>query len=300
MKVSIVTPSYNSSRYIRETILSVVSQAGSFFIEYIIVDNCSTDGTKEIVEEYRRLIESGNYPLACSGVNIKFISEKDSGMYDAINTGFYNATGDIYAWLNADDIYLPGAIATITKVFEKYNDIHWLKGITSYTTHESEIWKAGKCLIYNKNWIASGVYGRELYFIQQDSVFWRSWLWKKSGGIDEAYKRAGDYNLWIKFAKFVPLISICAWVSCFRTVKGQISEDYDAYMREVILQSPGNNLLASKMRIYFRLESRLPRIIRPFIFRNLFGRLSYEIIQVDEDGGLNRLSGEYYKIKNAL
>jgi glycosyltransferase involved in cell wall biosynthesis len=300
LTISIVTPSFNSVRFIQETIQSVISQSGNFCIEYIVVDNCSTDGTKDVIEQYQRLIDSGRFPLACNGVTLTLISEKDNGMYDAINKGFNYATGDVHAWLNSDDIYLPGALATISKVFENYGDIHWIKGITSYITNESSIWKAGKCLIYNKNWIASGIYGRDYYFIQQDSVFWRSWLWNKTGGINANLKRAGDYDLWIKFSEFASLVSIRAWVSCFRIVEGQISQDYDAYIREVNSRLPGGGFLVSKVRLYLWLESKLPRLIRAPIFKILFGRLVFDAIIVQKDGTLVRENGEYYKVLDAL
>ena len=144
VKISIVTPSFNSARHIRETIQSVITQCGDFSIEYFVVDNCSTDGTKEIVEEYQHSLEKGRFQLGCNGVDLNFVSEEDKGMYDAVNKGFANANGDVFAWINADDIYLPGAFAMIAKVFDSYDDIHWVKGITSYITDKTFIRQAKK------------------------------------------------------------------------------------------------------------------------------------------------------------
>ena len=296
MIVSIVTPSYNSGRHIRETILSVITQAGDFYIEYIVVDNCSTDGTKDIVEQFVQIVNSSLFPLSCRGVSLKFVCEKDDGMYDAISKGFKHATGDIYAWLNADDIYLPGALATITRTFRKYNDIHWIKGITSYMTQDSSIWKMGKCFLYNQNWIRSGMYGRKLYFIQQDSVFWRSWLWKKSGGVNTKLKLAGDYDLWVKFAELTPLITVCTFLSCFRKTEGQISQDLDAYWKEIESRLSVSVWLAAKARLYYRFEFIIPRILRGILYRILFGRITYELIKIQEDGTMHRDSGQYYSI----
>lgn len=300
MKFSIVTPSFNSARHIRETIQSVITQSGDFFIEYFVVDNCSTDGTKEIVKEYQRLLSTGNFPLACNGIAMNFISEQDKGMYDAINKGFANASGDVFAWINADDIYLPGALCTIAKVFAADDDIHWLKGITSYITDDGLFRQAGRCLLYAQSWIQSGIYGRDHYFIQQDSVFWRAWLWKQSGGIDSNFKRAGDYYLWVRFAEFVPLITVKSWISCFRSVKGQLSQDIAAYMREAGNFSVGNDALSKRVRLFFRYEKSLPEFLKPFLFKRAFGRPVFSVVLVSADGKLNKIAGDYYDILGEL
>jgi len=300
VKISIVTPSFNSARYIRETIHSVISQQGDFYIEYFIVDGNSTDETKDVVGKVQGLLADNNYPLGCKGVELVFISEQDQGMYDAINKGFAHATGDIFAWLNADDIYLPGALATIARIFSDFEDVHWLKGITSYVTEESSIWKAGKCLLYTQPWIQSGIYGREHYFIQQDSVFWRTWLWKQSGGIDVKFKRAGDYCLWIKFAELAPLVTIRSWLSCFRTVKGQLSEDIDAYRREANGFSPGKKFIRLKFRLFHRIEGKLPGFLRATLFRMIFGQPEFSVILIQKDGSLNRITGNYYEVSSLL
>ena len=98
-KISIVTPSFNQGGFIEEAIQSVFNQGYDNF-EHIIVDNCSTDNTLEILKRYPHL---------------KYVSEPDKGQSDAINKGFKMATGDIIGWLNSDDYYLPGT-------FKKVND----------------------------------------------------------------------------------------------------------------------------------------------------------------------------------
>jgi glycosyltransferase involved in cell wall biosynthesis len=93
--VSVITPSYNQGRFIRSTIESVLSQTYDN-IEYIVIDGGSTDNTLEILEEFRD--------------KLHWISEKDSGQSNAINKGFSMAKGEIVAWLNSDDVYLPHAV----------------------------------------------------------------------------------------------------------------------------------------------------------------------------------------------
>ncbi len=297
MKFSIVTPSFNSERFIAETIESVLSQKGDFEIEYVIVDSASSDNTIPIIKRYQALLHEGQYTIKCKGVTLKYVSEKDNGMYDAINQGFSMASGDVYAWINSDDIYLPGAFDVIAKSFRTYPEVMWLKGITSYINQFSAIYQAGKCFLYNQQWIQIGMYGRELYFIQQDSVFWRSDLWKTAGGTDTELKRAGDYALWIKFARYAPLYSVNATVSCFRKVAGQISEDLDAYTNEYAkVRIPEyNDQLRKKIKMYFEYCHLIPSILlRKFLYRLLFGRQILFLIEIADDEQPLLKAASYY------
>ena len=97
MKISIVTPSSNAARFIREAMTSVVTQSGDFRIEYIVVDNASNDGTREIVETFQDALASGRMPLSCTAVELVFVSEPDNGMYDAIGKGFAIASAALTA-----------------------------------------------------------------------------------------------------------------------------------------------------------------------------------------------------------
>src|SRR5258708_18654935 len=96
-RVTIVPPSYNMAEFLEQTIQSVVAQDYPI-LEYIVMDACSTDGTQEILRRYQD--------------RLRYVSAPDLGAPDAINRGFSLGDGDIFAWLNADDTYLPGAIAT--------------------------------------------------------------------------------------------------------------------------------------------------------------------------------------------
>ncbi len=103
MKFSIITPSFNSAGYLRQCIASVADQGVEF--EHLVQDAGSTDGTREILAEFPHL-----------DVRI----EPDEGMYDAINRGLRRATGDICAWLNCDEQYLPGTLATVAEWFDSH------------------------------------------------------------------------------------------------------------------------------------------------------------------------------------
>ena len=100
-KISIVTPSYNQGEFIERTIRSVLLQ-GYPNLEYIIIDGGSTDRSVELIGKYEPFIRY-------------WVSEPDKGQSNAINKGFQHASGGIFAWLNSDDIYLPGALVAVAK-----------------------------------------------------------------------------------------------------------------------------------------------------------------------------------------
>lgn len=308
LRFSIVTPAYNSERFIGETIESVISQAGDFSIEYLIMDGNSTDGTRAIAQRYQKLLLENAYPIQCNEVVIHWYSEKDGGMYDAINKGFKNTTGDICAYINSDDIYLPGAFNTIAAVFTKYPEIEWLKGISSFMNSYSTICTVDQCHLYAQKWIAKGVYGRWLYFINQESVFWRRSLWEKGSGIDHSLKLAGDYYLWVMFSRYAPLVSVKAYVSCFRIVEGQLSSNISEYRKEMDRVCPPNRRL--KMTIWLEKLVRriaiinriLPVWIRPYFYRvlTLLDKQKYCAVVIGTNDDIQFYEGDYYSVSSVI
>lgn len=306
MRYSIVTPAFNSERFIGETIESVISQTGNFSIEYFIMDGGSSDGTREIVQRYQKILAENSYPIQCNEVVIHWHSEKDDGMYDAINKGFQNATGDIYAWINSDDLYLPGAFATIAAVFAKYPEIEWLHGISACISTRSTIYAAGTLNLYAQEWIAKGVCGRELDFIRQDSVFWRRGLWQKVGEIDRSLKVAGDYYLWIMFSKYAPLVLVKAYLSCFRIVEAQLSGNMFRYREEMSkICAPDVDLgrtikLELIARRTIKLKKMMPGWMRSYFYRALLGKQKYRAIAISPKDDIKLYEGDYYSVWNKL
>lgn len=222
-RISIVTPSYNQGQFIEETIRSVLLQ-GYPNLEYIIIDGGSTDNSVEIIKKYEEYLTY-------------WVSEPDDGQYDAINKGFSRATGEIMAWLNSDDMYVPWTFKTVAEIFNKFKFVNWITGFpTSYNIHGSMVVVgAGQYRIYSKNFIRKGFYGPIGPWIQQESTFWRRELWEKAGGsMNTSYKYAADFELWQRFSTYDYLYTVTAVLGGFRHHPNQKTQtQMDKYYEEI-------------------------------------------------------------------
>lgn len=181
--ISIITPCRNSEKTIRRTIESVINQ-GITDYEYIIVDGLSTDKTMEIVEEY-----------ASNNDKVKYISEKDNSMTEALNKGFKMAKGDIVCSINADDEYCEGALACVEKVFSDTRaDVvvgatNWIKdGKIFFSTYPRFM-----CNRFLLNVLDCSA--------PECSMFFRRKVLEKESFFDEKYKYTQDYELYIRLAQ---------------------------------------------------------------------------------------------------
>jgi glycosyltransferase involved in cell wall biosynthesis len=251
--ISIVTPSFSQGKYIEQTIQSVLAQSGDFYIDYIIMDGGSTDTSIEVIQKYENKLKDNcdvielngllfYVPRAGSdfywnrslGISYRWVSAPDGGQYAAIKAGLSKARGNILAWIGSDDIYHPGAFSMVNGIFRKYPQIQWLTGANS------SINEAGECTHVRQqfNWSKSYLYIRTLldgrHFIQQESTFWRSELWNKSGGLDTSLNYAGDFELWLKFSNLTKLYVCTALLGGFRfrTSNQKSLEGMDTYRQE--------------------------------------------------------------------
>lgn len=264
MKFSIVTPAYNMAPWISRTIETVLDQAGDFDIEYIVMDDGSKDASAAIAQEYATKVANDAYPIKARSVTMQVVTQENTGMYEAINRGFARATGDIFAWVNADDTYAPGAFDAMAKTFTAFPEIQWLKGITDVVNEKWEKQYTNSCRLYRQDWLAKGVYGMEAYFVQQDSVFWRKELWEKVAPMPKHYRSAADYWLWIQMAKYAPLWSLNVHISNFMKREGQISSGIAKYKKEQWDARPHRSLGAWYARLFFWPEGRFPSLQRLF------------------------------------
>lgn len=180
--VSIITPSYNQARFIEATINSVLSQNYPH-IEYLIIDGGSTDGTLDILLRYEG--------------RLRWLSEPDTGQSEAINKGFRIAQGEVVAWLNSDDTYLPGTVTKVVDYLESHPEVMMVYG-EGYeidalgrirqrfpATEPFNLWR----LIYYTD------------YILQQTVFIRREVFNEIGMLDESLHYGMDWDLFIRVGK---------------------------------------------------------------------------------------------------
>ena len=261
MKFSIITPAWNAEQWFSEAIESVLNQEGDFEIEYIVVTDPSEDKTIEIAKKYAARITSKEYPIKCRGITMSVIennSPKDAGMTRALNTGFNNATGDIHAWIPANDRYILGAFEEVAHVFAKKNDISWLIGINDIINEEGHVTHESDIFFYHRPWLINGIYGQEAYHVAQAACFWRAHLWKTAGPIDDEISYMPDYWLWIKFAEQTPLVATDIRASEFRKHQEQST---NASRRSLFIKKVGGkrSITAFIVKVFFYVRDRVAK-----------------------------------------
>ena len=186
MKISVITVSYNSDKTIKDTFDSVLMQTYRE-IEYIIIDGQSTDRTLEIIKEYAKKFQK-------IGIDVKWISEKDKGIYEAINKGVNIATGDVIGILNSDDYYANNNIlANISNSF-KGNGCDCIYGNLKYINRESgsitRIWKSRTFTkgLFEKSWTPA-----------HPTFYCKKSIYDKYGLYRTDFKIAADVELMFRF-----------------------------------------------------------------------------------------------------
>lgn len=176
--LSVVTPSFNSGRWIAETLDSVAAIPVPH--EHIVIDGGSTDDTLEI-------LESRDDP------SLAWVSEPDRGQTNAVNKGLDRARGELIAWLNADDTYVPAGIAATLEVFAARPEIDATYGFYDIVGPDGEVSRQYRCLGFNwRRFLYAGDY------IPTPTIVFRRTLLERTGRLDERYADAADYDFYLR------------------------------------------------------------------------------------------------------
>jgi len=195
-RVTIITPSFNQGIYLEKTICSVLEQDYPN-LEYIIVDGGSTDNSLEIIRRYEQRLAW-------------WVSEKDRGQSDAINKGLARATGEIVAWLNSDDFYLPGAVFSAVTALQEHADWGMVYGDMLAVDGEGALlniqrfgdWDLDDLLCFR--------------ILGQPSVFLRKSVLDRAGALDTRFHYLLDHHLWIRMAMLAPIGHIPQFLAAAR------------------------------------------------------------------------------------
>jgi hypothetical protein len=207
-KFSIVTPSYNQESFIEKTLQSVIDQHYPN-LEYIVVEDGSTDRSLEVISKYESSLTH-------------LITGPNQGFGAAVNTGLQLCTGEIMAWINSDDFYLPGAFETVARVFADCPEVDWIVGASLLADQKGKPFGINSYPGFGKGLFFSGRYlgGHAAWggrWIPQESVFWRRSLWQKAGArFCTERLQYGDFELWSRFWQFADLHAVPVPLAVYR------------------------------------------------------------------------------------
>ena len=184
MRISIVTPVLNGMPWLPEAVESVAGQRAEVDVEHLIRDGGSTDGSRDWLADHARL-----------GYQVSL--EEDGGQTDALAVGFDHASGDVFGWLNADDVLEPGALARVAEAFE---------------AHPDAVIVSGSCLLIGSDGEILGAIPtpprpefeqllRHPTNLAQPATFCRAEAYRRVGGLNRRYNLAMDVDLWFRLAR---------------------------------------------------------------------------------------------------
>lgn len=197
--VTIVTPSYNMAPFLRQAVASVLDQDYPS-VEYVVIDGGSTDGSVEILKEY--------------GSRLRYVSEPDRGQADAVNRGFLKGSGSLFAFLNADDYYYPGAVRAAVEAFERDPEAGAVYGEANHVDAAGAVLGRYPTRLFDSGRFQTGCY------ICQPACFMRSDVFRAAGMLNPNLRFALDYDLWIRIARRWSMRKIDDCLACSRLHPG--------------------------------------------------------------------------------
>lgn len=181
--ISIITASYNQGQFIQRTIESVLDQ-GVEGLEYVVMDGGSSDQTLDILKQYNG--------------RLTWVSEADKGQADAINKGFQATSGEIFGWLNSDDIYYPGALSAVQNYFAAHPEVMALYGDGHHIDAAENIIEP----YYTEDWDFERL--KEVCYLCQPAVFLRREVFEQYGLLNTDLNFCMDYEYWLRVGRHQP------------------------------------------------------------------------------------------------
>ena len=250
-RIAMVTPSYNQAQYLGATIDSILSQAYPN-LYYHVQDGASIDGTVDL--------------LKSRGDSVSWKSEPDKGQSNAINLGFAGVDCEIMAYLNSDDVLLPGTLAHVVSYFMSHPDVDIVYGNRIFIDREGL--EVGRAVLPRHN-------GKALQYadyIPQETMFWRKRVWDKIGPIDESFHYAMDWDFILRAqAAGFKFVRLPRFLSCFRIHDAQkTAATYAIGVREM-------GILRRRVLGFDPTQMQIRRAIAPYLVRQLAYHYGYKL-----------------------
>ena len=244
-KISVIMPSFNHDQYIERSLISVINQ-GYPNLEFIVIDGKSSDNTSLIIDKYKEYISF-------------YRSKEDKGQSDALNYGFSKATGEIFSWLNSDDVYMPGALFAAAAAFQNNSSAEIVFGDWWSIDSEDSLISINYAFDFNINHF---IY--EGFHLNSQAMFWKKNVHENFGNFDIELHKTMDYEMILSFGENEgenAFLRVPKVLACFRRHEEQKSFDEND---PVILSEQIKT--AIKHNIYNKKYGLFRPIIR-FIFR---------------------------------
>lgn len=280
--ISIVTPSFNQGEFIDKTILSVISQSGDFYIDYIIMDGLSTDNSVNIIKKYsniylkselvmidsnlsyRKINGLDNISTQCLGISFRWFSEKDNGQTHAINKGWRLATGSIIAWLNSDDIYMPNTFEKITTLLHKADTVA-VYGIGLHIDIQDRVLEFYPIETYSQNRLI------DYCFICQPTVFLKRRILNSVGYLNESLDYCMDYEYWLRVSKNYSFYFLQDILACTRIHENtKTSQNFNVHQEIVKMQKSTVGRVSNHWIYYYSkyfITNKYPNIKNLFLLK---------------------------------
>ncbi len=253
-KISIITPAFKQAEYIERTLKSVLDQQYPN-LEYFVQDGGSQDGTTDILRQYENQL-------------LGWESKPDNGQSYAINLGFARTSGEIMAWLNSDDLLLPGTLAHVARFFDEHPEVDVVYGnriLIDENDREVGRWVLPKHDDEVLSWAD---------YVPQETLFWRRRIWDKVGSrVDESFRFAMDWDLLVRFreagARFhrLPRFLGAFRVHAQQKTSAVISDIGHGEMARIRRRVLGRDVACEEIR----------KTILPYLMRHVVTDLGYRI-----------------------
>jgi len=252
--ITIVTPSYQQGGFLDRTIYSVVNQQYPG-LEYIVQDGGSSDQTLEVLRRFDHVLT-------------RWASEADSGQADAINRGFRETSGDVMAWLNSDDLLLPGSLAYVARFFVEHPEVDVVYGHRLMIDENDE--QIGAWVLPRHDDLVLTLAD----YVPQETLFWRRRIWESVGSsVDTSFAYALDWDLLLRFHEAkAKMVRLPRFIGAFRihdeqktTVTHAIGEaECDLLRRRVHGRSVPNGEVFERLR--------------PYLLRHMLAHARYRVV----------------------